>query len=89
MPRKKSLNPENITIAEEMYETGAGNMTRRRSLPPKKITYVPSILILKLVPTSMELPKEIGRKQKRFRSIVCKFSLRKGFFLDFKENLNT
>ena len=32
MSRSGSLNPEKIAIAEEKYETGTGNMARRRSL---------------------------------------------------------
>ena len=32
MSRSGTLNPENIEIAEEKYETGTGNMARRRSL---------------------------------------------------------
>ena len=32
MSRSGTLNPEKIEIAEEKYETGTGNMARRRSL---------------------------------------------------------
>ena len=32
MSRSGTLNPEKIETAEEKYETGTGNMARRRSL---------------------------------------------------------
>ena len=32
MSRSGSLNPEKIAIAEEKYETGTGDMVRKRSL---------------------------------------------------------
>ena len=32
MSKSGSLNPEKIAIAEEKYDTGAGNMAGRRSL---------------------------------------------------------
>ena len=31
--RSGRLNPEQIPFAEEKYETGTGNMARRRTLP--------------------------------------------------------
>ena len=33
MSRNGSLNPQKIASAEEKYETGTGDMVRRRSLP--------------------------------------------------------
>ena len=37
MSRSGSLNPEKIAIAEKKYETGTGNMKRRRLLPAVNI----------------------------------------------------
>ena len=55
------------------------------------MSYVPSILIGKLVTPLMEIPKEVGNQQERVWPIACSFFLRKEnyYSLDCKKNLRT
>ena len=73
MSTSGSLNPEKIIIAEETYETGAGSSKNENVNVPtlersqhkvQKIIYASSILIRKSLTTLMELPIEVGSKEK-------------------------
>ena len=81
MARRRSLPAVNISTLERLQQQDLAQGI--------EISYVPSIQIRKLVTPLMQLPKEVGSKQKRAWPTVCRFFSRKekDCFLDCKEIL--